>query len=89
MNGQKAKRIRRHAKKLMLDWIKSVVDEDEAKKVTLKNLYQYVPQQTHIYANQHLRVSSYTLRWFEQGIKKLLKKDRTITSITVQDLEHA
>tara|TARA_Y100000739_G_C20563074_1_gene443986 strand:- start:1060 stop:1329 length:270 start_codon:yes stop_codon:yes gene_type:complete len=88
MNGQKAKRIRRHAKELMLNWIKSVVDEDEAKKVTLKNLAQYVPNQTHIYANQQLRVSAYTLRWFEQGIKKLLKKDRTITSITVQDLEH-
>ena len=89
MNGQKAKKIRRHAKELMLDWIKSVVDEDEAKKVTFKNLEQYVPNQTHIYANQHIRVSSYTLRWFEKGIKKLLKKDRTITSITVKDLEHA
>ena len=88
MNGQKAKRIRRHAKELMLDWIKSVVDEDEAKKVTLKNLAQYVPNQTHIYANQQLRVSAYTLRWFEQGIKKLLTKDKTITRITLKDLEH-
>ena len=89
MNLRKAKRIRRHAKLLMLEWLKSVVSEEEAKKVDIKNIQEYVPDQTHIYANKQLRVSAYTLRWFSQRIKKINKLTRkTIESITLKDLEN-
>ena len=90
MNGRKAKRIRRHAKHLMLEWLKTMVSEDEAKKVTIKNIQDYIPDQTHIYANKSLRVSAYTLRWFAQGIKKIIKsKQKRIKDVTTKDLEHA
>ena len=90
MNGRKAKRIRRHAKHLMLEWLKTMVSEDEAKKVTIKNIQDYIPDQTHIYANQSLRVSAYTLRWFAKGIKKIIKsKQKRIKDVTTKDLEHA
>ena len=90
MNGKKAKRIRKHAKELMLDWLRSMVDEEEAKKVNIKNLKDYIPNQTHIYANNHLRVSAYTLRWFAQGIKKIIKQEqKDIKDITTKDLESA
>ena len=60
------------------------------KKVTIKNIQDYIPDQTHIYANQSLRVSAYTLRWFAKGIKKIIKsKQKRIKDVTTKDLEHA
>ena len=87
MNSKKAKQIRRHAKQLMLEWLRSVVSDEEAKKVDIKNIQDYVPDQTHIYANKSFRVSAYTLRWFAQGIKKIIRsKQKRIKDITVEDI---
>tara|TARA_R100001015_G_C4579089_1_gene135897 strand:- start:420 stop:644 length:225 start_codon:yes stop_codon:yes gene_type:complete len=72
----------------MLEWLQSVVPDEEKDKVTLTNLENYLPDQTHIYANRHLRVSAYTLRWFIKGIKKIIKATgKEITEIQVQELE--
>jgi len=90
MNSKKEKLVRRHAKQLMLDWLRSVVPDDEKDKVQINNLEEYLPDQTHIYANRHLRVSAYTLRWFIKGIKKVVKSQRKdITEVKVQELESA
>ena len=90
MNSKKEKLIRRHAKQLMLDWLRSVVPDDEKNKVQINNLEEYLPDQTHIYANRHLRVSAYTLRWFIKGIKKVVKSTgKDITEVQVQELERA
>lgn len=90
MNSKKEKLIRRHAKQLMLDWLRSVVPDDEKDKVQINNLEEYLPDQTHIYANRHLRVSAYTLRWFIKGIKKVIKATgKDITEVQVQELERA
>ena len=88
MNSKKEKLVRRHAKQLMLEWLQSVVPDEEKDKVTITNLENYLPDQTHIYANRHLRVSAYTLRWFIKGIKKIIKATgKEITEIQVQELE--
>ena len=88
MNSKKEKLVRRNAKQLMLDWLRSVVPDDEKDKVQINNLEEYLPDQTHIYANRHLRVSAYTLRWFIKGIKKVVKSTgKDITEVQVQELE--
>jgi len=88
MNLKKEKQIRRKAKQLMLDWLLTVVPDEEKKKVSMKNLHAYLPEQTHIYANRQLRISAYTLRWFIKRIKHLIKQGRKdFNSITVKDIE--
>jgi len=88
MNLKKEKQIRRKAKQLMLDWLLTVVPDEEKKKVSMKNLYDYLPEQTHIYANRQLRISAYTLRWFIKRIKYLIKQgSKDFNSITVKDIE--
>jgi|TARA_R110000782_G_scaffold87908_2_gene169976 hypothetical protein len=73
----------------MVEWLKSVVPEEEQEKVTLENVHTYIPEQTHVYGNRSLHVSAYTLRWFIKGIKKLIKQGRQdYTTIKVQELEH-
>ena len=74
MNSKQEKKIRKHAKHLMVEWLKSVVPEEEQEKVTIENVHNYIPEQTHVYGNRSLHVSAYTLRWFIKGIKKLIKQ---------------
>jgi hypothetical protein len=88
MNSKLEKKIRKQAKHLMVSWLQSVVPDEEKDKVTVDNLEEYIPDQTHIYANRSLHISAYTLRWFIKGIKKLIKQGRKdYTTITVQELE--
>ena len=89
MNLKKEKQVRRKAKQLMLDWLLTVVPDEEKKKVTMDSLHDYLPNQTHIYANRQLRISAYTLRWFIKRIKVLIKQGRKdFTSITVKEIEN-
>lgn len=88
MNSKLEKKIRKQAKHLMVSWLQSVVPDEEKDKVTVDNLEEYIPDQTHIYANRSLHISAYTLRWFIKGIKKLIRQGRKdYTTITVQELE--
>tara|TARA_R100001244_G_scaffold14150_1_gene15716 strand:- start:769 stop:1047 length:279 start_codon:yes stop_codon:yes gene_type:complete len=87
MNLKKEKQIRKHAQNLMLDWLKTVVPDEEKPKITLGNLQDFIPNQTHIYANGQLRISAYTLRWFAKRIKKLVRRGRTdFKTITVDEV---
>ena len=76
MSSKKEKQIRKHAQKLMLDWLLTVVPDEEKAKITLSNLQDFIPNQTHIYANRQLRISAYTLKWFAKRIKKLIHMGR-------------
>ena len=87
MNSKKEKQIRKHAQNLMLDWLKTVVPEEEKPRITLDNLQDFIPNQTHIYANKQLRVSAYTLRWFTKRLKKLVRTGRTdVKTITLEEI---
>ena len=88
MNLKKEKQIRRKAKQLMVEWLRSVIPDEDKNKVTIENVHTYIPDQTHVYANQQLHISAYTLRWFIKRIKLLIKQGRKdFNSITVKDIE--
>jgi hypothetical protein len=71
MNGRKAKRLRRKGEELLINWIRTMVPEGEdATKITKKNLDEFLPQQTHIFANNRFMLSAYSLRWFYKKVKK-------------------
>ena len=71
MSGKKAKRLRRKAEDLLISWIRTMVPEGEdATKITKKNLDQFLPEQTHIFANNRFMLSAYSLRWFYKKVKQ-------------------
>tara|TARA_Y100000401_G_C8300575_1_gene213809 strand:+ start:146 stop:418 length:273 start_codon:yes stop_codon:yes gene_type:complete len=89
MNSKKAKHVRRRAKELMVDWIKSMIPEDQHQDITVENLDKYMPDQTHIYANRKVILSAYSYRWFIKKIKKLYNsKNININNITLKDTEN-
>ena len=71
MNGKKAKRLRRKSEELLIQWLQSMVPEGEdVTRISLKNLKEFLPEQTHIYANNRFMLSAYSLRWFYKQVKK-------------------
>ena len=80
MNGKKAKRLRRKSEELLVEWLRTMVPEGEdTSKISTKNLQELLPTQTHIYANNKLMLSAYSLRWFYKKVKQN-------PNITLQDL---
>jgi hypothetical protein len=71
MNGRKAKRLRRKAEDLLISWIRTMVPEGEdVTKINKKNLHEFLPEQTHLFANNRFMLSAYSLRWFYKRIKR-------------------
>ena len=52
MNGKKAKQLRKKSKQLVVDWLKTMLVEEEQKKLSLDNFEYYLPEQTHVYMNK-------------------------------------
>ena len=90
MHSRKAKRIRRHANELVFEWLKTMLTDEEAKKLNPKNMDKYMPEQTHFFANRSLHISAYTPRWFQQRIKRIVRKNKkAVEDITLQEIENA
>jgi len=80
--------VERHTKKLLVEWIQSLVPEEEAEKINTKNVLQFIPKQVHYYANQRVSLSSYSPRWIKKYIKIIKKNNKNIniSDITLQDI---
>ena len=71
MRGKKSKLLRRKAEGLLIGWIQSMTPEGEdASKINKKNLHEFLPEQTHIFANNRFMLSAYSLRWFYKKVKQ-------------------
>tara|TARA_R100000781_G_scaffold101207_1_gene64699 strand:- start:321 stop:569 length:249 start_codon:yes stop_codon:yes gene_type:complete len=71
MNGKKSKRLRRQSETLLIEWLRTMIPEGEdTSKINKKNLHEFLPEQTHIFANNKLMLSAYSLRWFYKLIKR-------------------
>jgi len=85
MNGRKTKQIRRKSLMLLIDWVKTLVPEEDAKKLTIEQAADLVPKDTHIFTNGKLMLTAFSLKWINKKIKKLIKY-KNINDITVEDL---
>jgi len=89
MNSKKEKQIRKHARQLMVEWLKSVVSAEEQSKIKIENIQNYVPDQTHVYADGRIFVSAYTLRWFIKRIKKIVSSsNKKWDQVSLQEIEN-
>ena len=70
MNGRKSKAIRKKSIEFVVEWLKTMLIEEEQKKVSVKNYKNYMPTETHIFANNKFMLSAYSLRWFYKQVKR-------------------
>jgi len=77
MNGKKAKFIRRQAEKLQVQWINSLLTDDQ--QITEETLDQALPDQEYYYKGRTLCLSFMNHKWVEKRLKKN-------TNLTLEDL---
>ena len=71
MRSTKAKQLRRRAEDLLIEWLRTMVpDGEDTSKINRKNLNEFLPEQTHIFANNKFLLSAYSLRWFYKQVKR-------------------
>jgi len=71
MSGRRSKQLRRKAEDLLIEWLRTMVpDVEDTSKIHRKNLDEFLPEQTHIFANNRFLLSAYSLRWFYKQVKR-------------------
>tara|TARA_R100001460_G_C3485464_1_gene168756 strand:- start:375 stop:623 length:249 start_codon:yes stop_codon:yes gene_type:complete len=71
MSGSRSKKLRRQAEDLLINWLRTMVpDGEDTSKISRKNLDEFLPEQTHIFANNRYLLSAYSLRWFYKQVKR-------------------
>ena len=71
MNQKKSKQLRRKAEDLLIEWLRTMdPDGEDTSKINKKNISEFLPEQTHIFANNKFLLSAYSLRWFYKQVKR-------------------
>jgi len=87
MNGKKTKRIRKQVKHILVDWLHSLLSEEEALKINSDNVMDHLPKQTHYMSKKTIHLNSFHPKWVANKIKNLVKNGRTIEDIRLNDIK--
>mgnify|MGYP003134009675 FL=1 len=80
-------KINEKASSILIEWLRSIVEEDEANRITKENFKDFLPKDRYIQVQKTYYLSFYTLRWATQNIKKLVKRGVSMDGIKLEDLE--
>ena len=86
MNSKLMKHIRNKAKGIQLEWVQSLLNEDEAEKINRKNIEDFLPQQTHIWHHRTLYNSAYSYRHIIRTLKSIVKRKQLKDNWKVYDI---
>ena len=81
MNSKQIKKLRKLVKHLQVEWLQSILPEDQGKVITVDNVDELMPDQTHMFGNRQIHLSFMSDKW----IMKVLKANPHIT--TYKELE--
>ena len=71
MNGRKAKVQRKLGKQILVEWLHSILPDTEDKAlITVKNIEDYMSEQTHLHLNRKFLLSAYSLKWIYKRVKR-------------------
>tara|TARA_R110002020_G_scaffold404484_2_gene614592 strand:- start:5747 stop:6046 length:300 start_codon:yes stop_codon:yes gene_type:complete len=70
MNQKKLKVLRRKVKRLQVEWLKTLLNEEEAKQVSIDNIDELAPTQDYYMANRTMYLSHMTPKWIMKYLKK-------------------
>ena len=68
-------KIRNKAKAILVEWLKTLLNEEEQKKVNIKNVLTLLPNQTHYFNGDTFKLQPWSYKW----VVKKLKKDSELT----------
>lgn len=82
MNTKKMSNIRNKAKAILVEWLQSLLNKEEANKITVKNVFDFIPNQTHYWQDTTLRLQPWSYKW----IVKKLKHNQELTFNDLNDM---
>ena len=72
-------KIRNKAKAILVEWLKTLLNEEEQKKVNIKNVLTLLPNQTHYFSGETFRLQPWSYKW-------VVKKLKRNPELTIDDL---
>ncbi len=79
MNTKEMSRIRNKAKTILVEWLKTLLNEEEQKKANIKNILTLLPNQTHYFSGETFRLQPWSYKW-------VVKKLKRNPELTIDDL---
>ena len=79
MNTKQMSKIRNKAKGILVEWLKELLNKEEQSKVNVKNILTLLPNQTHYWNGDTLRLQPWSYKWV---VKKLKRNPQ----LTIDDL---
>ena len=79
MNTKQMSKIRNKAKGILVEWLKDLLNKEEQSKVNVKNILTLLPNQTHYWSGDTLRLQPLSYKWV---VKKLKRNPQ----LTIDDL---
>tara|TARA_B100001250_G_C19812620_1_gene796498 strand:+ start:955 stop:1236 length:282 start_codon:yes stop_codon:yes gene_type:complete len=76
MNAKLVKKLRKRIKPIQVEWMKSLLPDEQADKVTVNNVEELLPDLQHVNTLQGIVLSYMTDKW----IMKRLKRNPDITT---------
>ena len=73
------KPIRRKARVILVEWLKTLLNKEEQDKVNVKNILGLMPNQTHYYHGDTFRLQPWSYKW-------IVKKLKRNPALTIDDL---
>ena len=74
INSKQIKKLRKLIKPLQVEWLQSILPEDQGKEITVSNVKELMPDQTHVFGNGQLHLSFMSDKW----IMKILKENQSV-----------
>jgi len=82
MNTKKMSKIRNKAKAILVEWLKTLLNEEEQKKVNVKNVLTLLPNQTHYFSGDTFKLQPWSYKW----VVKKLKRNPELTIDDLNDM---
>ena len=82
MNTKEMGTIRNKAKAILVEWLKTLLNEEEQKKVNIKNILTLLPNQTHYFSGETFRLQPWSYKW----VVKKLKRNPELTIDDLNDM---
>ena len=76
MSSKQIKKLRKLIKPLQVEWLQSILPEEQGKEITINNVEELMPDQTHVFGNRQMHLSFMSDKW----IMKILKAYPNITT---------
>ena len=70
MNTKEMSKIRNKAKAILVEWLKTLLNEEEQKKVNIKNILTLLPNQTHYFSGETFKLQPWSYKWVVKKLKR-------------------